>query len=104
MKATKENIIQFLYDIKSNNGNHGIIPIGLFGSFARGDESIYSDIDIAIQKTDYFFRSSSPYEYFNEVNHLKELVFKTFHRNSDVFDIDSTSSIKETILKELVHV
>jgi predicted nucleotidyltransferase len=104
MKATRDNIILFLRNIQSDFSKNGVTPVGLFGSFARGEESIYSDIDIAVRKNkDFAFRGSA-YDYFNEINRLKHLVFQTFHRNTDVFDLDSTSSFKDSILKDLIHV
>lgn len=104
MKATQENILHFLRDIKPEFSQNGIIPVGLFGSFARGEESIYSDIDIAIQKKEDFFSHQSAYAYFDEINRLKHLIVKQFHRNTDVFDIDSTSSLKDSILRDIIHV
>jgi uncharacterized protein len=104
MKATQESILNFLRDIKTDCSHNGIIPIGLFGSFARGEESIYSDIDIAIQKKESFLSDQNAYAYFDEINRLKYLIFTQFHRNTDIFDIDSTSSFKDSILKDLIHV
>lgn len=104
MKVTKINIITFLHDIKEELLNDGISKIGLFGSFARDEAGVYSDIDIAIQKDSNYLVTRSAYDYFEEVSKIKSLIRKQFHRNSDVFDLDSDSSMKDEILKDLIYV
>lgn len=104
MKVTKINIITFLHDIKEELLNDGISKIGLFGSFARDEAGVYSDIDVAIQKDSNYLVTRSAYDYFEEVSKIKSLIRKQFHRNSDVFDLDSDSSMKDEILKDLIYV
>lgn len=50
MRATKENILSYLQEIKSELTHKGIQKLALFGSYAKDEPTIYSDIDIAIQK------------------------------------------------------
>ncbi len=104
MKATKENILRYLGDIKSDLSQNGIARIGLFGSYARGEDTLYSDIDIAIQKEDGYLNRRSAYDYFDEIANIKRLVSRQFNRNSDVFDLDSASSMKKLVLKEIIYV
>ncbi|MGB3960871.1 MAG: hypothetical protein WBK95_01415, partial [Sulfurimonas sp.] len=61
--------------------------------------TVYSaiDIDIAIQKNKNYLQQKSAYEYFNDVDFIKQLVTKKFHRNVDIFDIDSISNTKNNI-------
>jgi len=82
----------------------GIVNIGLFGSFARDESNVYSDIDIAIEKEKDYLQKRSAYEYFEQVTQIKLLIKKQFSRNSDVFDIDSNSTMKTSILKDLIYV
>ena len=57
MKTTsKEEIINFLKDIKDAFAKKGVLMVGLFGSFAKDNENVYSDIDIAIKKIKISFR------------------------------------------------
>ena len=104
MRADKANILDYLTEIKSELLNDGITKLGLFGSFARDEASVYSDIDIAIKKKDNYLESHSAYEYFDEVIKIKNLIRKKFHRNSDIFDLDSNSSMKDQIKKDLIYV
>ena len=58
---TKDEILAFLKTQKVFLQNqYGVLSIGLFGSYARGDNSVESDIDIAVElkkenKADNFF-------------------------------------------------
>ena len=47
---TKETILEYLSSNKSElREKYGVIKIGLFGSYARGEERDDSDIDLAIE-------------------------------------------------------
>ena len=104
MRATKEDIITFLIEMKKKLSSEGISQIGLFGSYARNEASVYSDIDIAIMKEEDYLKTRSAYEYFEQVALIKTLIREKFHRNSDVFDLDSNSTMKATIMKDLIYV
>ena len=104
MRADKLSIINFLTEIKLELLNDGILKLGLFGSFARDEATVYSDIDIAIEKENNYLQTRTAYEYFEEVNKIKNLLRDKFHRNSDVFDLNSNSSMKAEILKDIIYV
>ena len=104
MRASRSSIILFLQDIKDDLSADGISKVGLFGSFARDEAGVYSDIDIAIQKEQDYLSKRNAYDYFDEVAKIKTLIYNKFHRNSDIFDLDSNSSMKNSILKELIYV
>lgn len=104
MRASKESILKYLKDIKSELNTKGIVRLGLFGSYAKGEETVYSDIDIAIMKDAQFLSKNSSYVYFDIVSDIKEKVRKKFHKNIDIFDLDSQSSFKNSIEKELIYV
>jgi predicted nucleotidyltransferase len=104
MRATKEQIIIFLSEIKQSLLMDGISQIALFGSFARGENNVYSDIDIAIKKEKDYLKNKTAYDYFNQVANIKKLIRDKFHRDSDIFDLDSDSSMKNSITKDLIYV
>ena len=47
--TTKDFILGTLRTHKTELGKFGIIDIGLFGSYARGQQSLKSDIDLLIE-------------------------------------------------------
>lgn len=104
MRVSKLNIITFLQEIKAELVNDGIVTLGLFGSFARDEAGVYSDIDIAIQKEKNYLANRTAYDYFDEISKIKTLIKKKFHRNSDIFDLDSNSSMRDEIMKDLIYV
>jgi predicted nucleotidyltransferase len=104
MRATKENILEYLTEVKFEFLKEGIVKIALFGSYAKDTQNIYSDIDIAIAKDHDFLKHKSSYDYFDTVNQLKEKITKKFHRNVDVYDLDNAGAFKKSIDKELIYV
>lgn len=103
MRYSKDDIITYLKEIKPHFQDD-IKELALFGSFAKNTQTPYSDIDIAISKQTDFLAQKSSYQYFEIIGELKESLSKKFHRNIDVFDLDSQSPFKETIKKELLYV
>jgi len=104
MDVYKNDILEFLRSLKSELHKKGISKIALFGSFAEGNTTIYSDIDIAIKKEQNYLKNRNPYEYFETLNSIKEKILSKFGRNVDIFDLDSKSDFKEDIEKELIYV
>ena len=104
MKTTKESILHYLKEIKPELELYGIEQLALFGSFATGNQNVYSDIDIAIKKKSDFLQNYVAYDYFNLISNIKQKIRLKLHRNSDVFDLDSDSTFKDTIEKELIYV
>lgn len=104
MKATKEHILDYLHELKGELHQEGIIQLGLFGSYARGENTLYSDIDVAIKKEENYLQHRNAYAYFEEVAKIKRRIFEKFHRSTDVFDLDSRSSMKEAIMKDIIYV
>ena len=104
MRANQKNIINYLKELKPELLKDGIVQIALFGSFAKNQQNVYSDIDIAISKDKDFLLHNSPYQYFDIINKIKSKIKKQFHRNIDVFDLDSNSDLKCSIQKEILYV
>jgi predicted nucleotidyltransferase len=104
MKPTREHILKYLHEIKSELSQSGIVQLGLFGSYARDENTLYSDIDIAIKKEKNYLQHRNAYTYFDEIANIKQRIFEKFHRSSDIFDLDSTSSMKDSIMKDIIYV
>ncbi len=104
MKTTKADILAFLKELKTELESKGIEKIALFGSYAKKNQNIYSDIDIAIQKKRDFLDNYSAYDYFDLVRDIKSKVSEKLHKRVDIFDLDSSSSLKKEIENELIYV
>lgn len=101
---TKKEILDFLISIKPQLQEDGIEKIGLFGSYAKNNPTLTSDIDIAIKLEKNYLSKNDVWNYFNEINKIKSMVFDKFQIKSDVFDLDSLSSLKHKIEKEVLYV
>ncbi len=102
---SKSEILEFLSSCKTELEQKGIKNIALFGSYATGKAKEDSDIDIAYESSDAFisnFKGWDALVYLDE--NLRQKVAKRFHKNVDLFDLSSTSKIKESIKEELVYV
>lgn len=104
MKADKKSILEYLREIQPILHDRHISIVGFFGSFARDEATVYSDIDIAVQKDTEYLKTKGAYDYFDDVAFIKNLLIRKFHRNVDVFDIDSNSSFKNEIQRDMIHV
>ena len=100
----KENILIYLSQIKNDLLSHGIKKIGLFGSFAKDKADSFSDIDIAIQIKEDYLDEYDVWEYFNLIESIKKMLLIKFSRKVDVYDIDSTGNIKDSISKDIIYV
>lgn len=96
---TQKDVLTFLTTIKPQLQENGIEQVGLFGSYARNNTTLTSDIDIAIK-----LDKNDVWNYFNEINKIKGMVYNKFQIKSDIFDLDSSSVFKDKILKEILYV
>ncbi|MFH1832421.1 MAG: nucleotidyltransferase family protein [bacterium] len=96
-EVNKTTILQFLREHKDVlEKNFGVTKIALFGSFARGQETENSDIDLLIDMKEHDF--DKRYD-------LKEFLEEAFGRTVDVGYFDSVRKfIMRQILKEIVYV
>ena len=95
---TKDEVLRFLSTHKHElERDFGVVKIGLFGSYARGDQREDSDIDITVElETDHVFR-----KFFALQRYLAEHL----HKKVDL-GIESALKpvIRDKILKETVYV
>ena len=101
---TQKDVLTFLTNIKPQLQKDGIEQVGLFGSYAKNNATLTSDIDIAIKLNKNYLDKNDVRNYFNEINKIKEMVYNKFQMKSDVFDLDSCSSLKDKIEKEVLYV
>ncbi len=86
--------------LKKNEGiikeKYGVKRIGVFGSFARGEESESSDIDILVE----FEKPVDLFEFLD----LQEFLEKIFNRKVDLVTIKALKPrLKDIILHEVVY-
>jgi len=105
MQHSKNDILLFLQTLKPELLAQGIISLGLFGSVAKDTNNINSDIDIVYETSDKFINKYKGWSAFTYLNtHLRDKISKKFQTNVDMFDLNSSSSIKEKIKNEALYV
>jgi hypothetical protein len=97
----KKQILSYLSDIKSTLMQNGIERIGLFGSFAKDQEDLYSDIDIVIKTTPVFIKKFDGVKGFLFLEDLRKNLENKFHRPVDICD---ESGLKhKSIIKDAIY-
>ena len=92
-----------LKKIKNKYISEGFEIVGIFGSYARGDEDIFSDIDIAYRLDhDKFFKDNAFKKLLRIEEIKKELEFN-FQKKVDIVSLNSNNKrLNESIKKEIV--
>lgn len=94
----KRTLLSVLGDYKSQNAErYGIIRLGVFGSFARDEATVLSDVDIVLQT-----KTPDPYN----IVHIKEELEKQLDLPVDIvrFREKMNPYLKQRIEKEAVYV
>jgi len=104
---TKEEIIDKLISIKPKLEKEGFIIYGIFGSYARGDYTNSSDIDIfySLKDPHKFTQINGGFGAFSKIREVKDFLVDEFAKDVDFVDRSSLSRTGEKyILGELVYV
>ncbi len=100
----KNEILNYLKEIKPDLKQEGVADLGLFGSFARNEATDGSDIDILVKFESDFLDRHDAWTYFEILNKLKKMLMHRFHRSCDVLDLDCRSPIIESVAREAIYV
>jgi len=100
----KDEILSYLKEFKNSSQNKLFTEIGLFGSYAKNQEDIFSDIDIAVKVDKTYLKQNDIWDYFDAINDIKIALLKRFNLQSDVFDLESSTTLVEKIKKDIIYV
>lgn len=98
--TTKGEILEFLTRNKQYfRDQFGIVKIGLFGSYAKDEQTDGSDIDLIVE-----FAKNTP-NLFDIKNELKKYIKEKFHIQVDIAREKYLKPIyRDSILKETIYV
>jgi len=83
----------------------GFEIIGVFGSYARGDETKESDIDLLYDIKPVFMQKYEGFQAFAKLNEIREELKIFLKRDIDIATIDNNSkTFKKYALKDIVYV
>ncbi len=103
----RNEIITKLKKLKPELAKEGIILIGFFGSYARGDNQASSDIDLlySIKDPAQFAKKYGIFGSFAKLQEIKEHLSKEFGTPIDLVAESSLNEIgKKYIFKDLINV
>ena len=100
----KDEILKYLKTFKESSQNKFFTEIGLFGSYARNQADVFSDIDVAVKVDKNYLNQHDVWDYFDAINEMKMNLLKRFNLQSDVFDLDSSTTLVEKIKKDIIYV
>jgi len=93
---TREDILRLLAEKRNAIRQFGVTEIGIFGSFARGEQNKRSDVDVLVELRDGSFDS-----YMNLLFFLEDL----FGRKVDLVEKNTIKPIiRNRVLREALYV
>ena len=100
-----KTISERLKSLKFSYKREGFLILGVFGFFARGEETPDSDIDILYETTDEFKKEYNGLRYFGRIQDIKEELKKDLNREIDIADKSCLNKIgKKYILPGVIYV
>ena len=98
-------LLQKLKEKKKSLLEDGFEIIGVFGSFARGEEKQDSDIDLLYDVKPIFIKKYGGFQAFAKLNEIRQELKVFLNRDIDIATIDNHSkTFKEYALKDIIRV
>ena len=101
----KDEILAKLKELKPVYEQEGFVVKGIFGSVARGDDSINSDIDVLYDLTPEFTKRHLGFFAVSRIEAIKQELQQIFGCDVDLATSDNPSRVfQETIKEECAYV
>ena len=104
---TKEQILKKLNELKPLYEKEGLSIVGLFGSYAKEDHDLFSDIDIAyhIDHRKFSQKFKDGFSKILRLESIKEELESILHKKIDLISLDSNNTLfTDSIKQEMIHV
>lgn len=104
-KLNDETVLKKLQENKKIFEMDGFIIDGIFGSYARGEESEKSDVDILYHLNQTFYERYSGFVGFQKLDVIKKTISQILNKKIDLAPKTNLSkTAQKYILKDLVYV
>jgi len=101
----QQDMLDKIKKLKAIYSTEGFIILGVFGSFARGEETAESDIDLLFEVTDAFLDKYSGWKACGRLEDIKFEIQQNMGKPVDMADRDALDEIgKRFILPEVIYV
>ncbi len=95
-------LLQKLKEKKKSLLNEGFEIVGVFGSYARGEETEDSDIDLLYDIKPIFFKKYGGSQAFARLNEIRQELKEFLNRDIDIATIDNNSNtFKKYALRDI---
>ncbi len=101
----RDEILDYLRELKASLPGNPLLEIGLFGSQARERAEITSDIDLFVRFDPNYLNAHDVWDYFKIMDKIKECTTQRFGHHVDIVDRESNNAgLREMIVKEGIGV
>jgi predicted nucleotidyltransferase len=101
----KKEVLDKIKILKNKYEPEGFIVLGVFGSYARGEENEKSDIDILYEMTGSFYRKYPGWDVFPIIDKIEKEFSEALDRDVDLANKNALNDIgKKYILPEVHYV
>ena len=101
----KETILQNLHHFNDTHKNDGFVLVSLFGSYARGTEDMFSDIDITYKINHDIFFKNDAFAKLDKINDIKKELEKKVHKKVDLIPANTKNKqIQKTLKQEQIAI
>jgi len=98
-------LINKLQNLKKRYLKEGFEIVGIFGSYARGEEDLYSDIDIAYKLNHNKFYKDDAFEKLFRLEEIQNELEKNLKKRVDIVSLNSPNErLKNEIEKEIIKI
>ena len=99
------DIFNKIKSLKLQLKSDGFVIDGIFGSFAREEDTKDSDVDILYHLDELFYQKYSGFIGFKRLDEIKELISKSLNKKIDLAPKTNLSNTaKKYILSEVIYV
>lgn len=96
----KDTIIEVLNIYNEKHKNDGFKFMSLFGSYARGTEDMFSDIDLTYKINHNLFFKDDGFAKLEKLEEIKRELETTFHKKVDMIPINSNNHLLQQNLAQ----
>ena len=101
----KEKIIKSLQKFNIEHKDEGFVFISIFGSYARNENDIFSDIDLTYKINHDKFCKNDAFAKLLKIEEIKKTLEESFHKRIDLIPANTQNMmIKENIEAEQVFI
>lgn len=96
----KTTIMEDLRHFNDKYKSQGFELVSLFGSYARGTEDLFSDIDLTYKINHNVFYKDDAFAKLNKIQEIKKELEKEFHKKIDLIPANTSNHLMQNTLKE----